>query len=125
MAIKISFDVSGFDNLLKEFNRLGGNVEEAQEEALDIGAEIIKEELSNTAPASPIRKSHAKDHVKIKKSYRLREIGFQGKKYFYMKYPNDGTRKQAAQFFVEKANKSKGKEAMDASKEHIKKAMRR
>lgn len=118
----MSFEITGINELLANLERIGRNVEQAKKQALNEGAEIIKESAKQKCPRSTQRGSHLADNIIISdvkqgvdgKPYV--EIGPQkssNDEFFYGKFLEFGTVKMNAKPFMEPAFLEKRREALD------------
>ena len=123
--------LSGMDEMLARLQRVGGNVEGAEEKALNKGAEVIRQAMSDGAPKGTLNtqswqyragKKYAIEHLmdniiisKIKGSGVRRYVNVGPEKhFFYAKFFEFGTVKQKAEPFMEPAFLAKRQEALAA-----------
>jgi len=106
-------DFSEFDELIKQIEGLGANMDEVAEAVLDAGEGPAKESFRDNVPLGdkPNPQGHARDNITVSKTkkskygtkYRL--ITFKGDRaYLYM--VDVGTSKMAAKPWREKANRA-------------------
>lgn len=121
-------DFSCIDDLQKKLEVMGRKGSKLENEALLAGAEIINKEIVNRAPE---KIGKAKKHLKISKPKREKgikvvKIGVNksdNSEAFYLKFYEYGTSKQPARPFMRPAYERKRKEALEKTKEIIRKGL--
>lgn len=121
--VDVSLDVKGIDLIREKILELGRRGAAAEGMALKAGGEILQQVISQKAPrsASPRQPTsgsqswrtgqHAADHIKVskvlsKKGMKLVRVGVQpsdNSHYFYLKFKEYGSSKEAAHPFIEPA----------------------
>jgi HK97 gp10 family phage protein len=61
----MSFELTGMDEMLAELERIGSNVDDVVDEALHVGAEIIRESAKQKCPRSTKQGRHLADNIII------------------------------------------------------------
>lgn len=106
----IGFDLSEFDNLIKQFEQMGGDVEELSQKVINSATRIGMEAYRSNVPFGkrPNSQGHARDNLKLsplkkgKNGARYKVISFKGDRaYLYML--DNGTSKILPKPWREKA----------------------
>lgn len=138
-----SVDLMGFDQLISELSNLGLRGDKIEDRALAVGAEPIRQSISEYAPRSaspkPSSKSepwrtgqHAADNIRVTKAknedgLKTVKIGIDKadrSPFFYMKFVEWGTSKMPAQPFIEPGFSSSKTEAVRAMTDILRDEMR-
>lgn len=128
----MSFEITGIDELLAKFEKIGSNIEQKTKQALNDGAEVIKQSAKQKCPRSTQEGQHLADNIIIsdvkngidRKPYV--EIGPQksdNNDYFYGKFIEFGTVKMKAHPFMEPAFLEKRQEALNKIADVIREAI--
>ena len=125
---RTGIDFSCIDDLQKKLQVMGRKGSKLENEALLAGAEIINKEIVNRAPE---KTGKSKKYLKISKPKREKgikvvKIGVNksdNSEAFYLKFYEYGTSKQPARPFMRPAYERKRKEALEKTKEIIRKGL--
>lgn len=130
MNVKVDF--SCLDTLLKKLDAMGEQGAKLENEALIKGAEIIKDEIVKNAPVRKVGSKNSKKYIKCskiknEKGRKVIKVGIQkedNSEAFYLKFYEYGTsRGQIARPFMRPAFERKRKEALETTKEVIRKGL--
>jgi HK97 gp10 family phage protein len=112
------FDISQFNDLIKQMESLGADTNKIAEKVLNAGSEPARRAFQNNVPVDTKtpeekrRHPHAKDNVKVTKTRKSRRgnkyrvIGAEGDTFIYLWYLENGTIKMPVKPFLEKAERA-------------------
>ena len=123
------FDISEFDIMINQLEKMGIDTAQIAENVLDAGSEPARQAfIRNMRPNSKRDKEHARDNVVVSKTRiarktknRYRLVGTLNRNFEYLYYVENGTTQAPPHPFIEKAYRA----ARDATVEPMKEAYNR
>jgi HK97 gp10 family phage protein len=101
------FTLEGYAETLAALAKIEERLKnEITEEALEAGAEVVKDFMRDEAPVSELQKKHARDNLIIKRTNLKGKITIgTNKDSYYLQFPEFGTSSIPAEPFAERALK--------------------